>query len=491
MNFSRRDFIKTVGASAGIFAAAGIPAAHATILPEPKKKIKADVIVVGSGMAATCAALQAAELGVKTIMIEKLPLEEIGGSTKFSGGSIGVASEDTPESKQIFFEEIDKASLGRGNKEIMKVIAENSLENTRWIRSYGPTAPDPMYRPGKKAKSVIFDPGMYRNMRVVLAKLREAYQQKLKGQIHCDTKARQLLLNDKGEVIGVRAETKAGLVDYMGKVVLGTGGYARNKEMLEMYVGPDADEAWYRGSQGNTGDGHLMAKEIGAGLVRMGGSESIMLANVSPVNPHAGNPSYIVQYGLMINVKGKRYIDEGLGYGYVCPVLLNQPMQTAAMVFDSEMRTKFGAIDVMVKLFDTNKIPYVQADTLEGLAEKINVPKDEFMKTVQDYNAAVKPDGTAINLVPQKTNSAIKLEKGPYYAFYPLMPGITLTFGGININTDAQVMQADGRVIKGLYAAGECAGGVFHHEYYSVGLPLANAMTMGRIAGRNAAKLKL
>jgi flavocytochrome c len=482
---SRREALKTVGV-AGSAVIAGIPLAEATILPAAATQVKADVIVVGTGLAGMSASLQAAELGAKVVILDKMPEELVGGSSKFSGGSIGVASADTPEAKEKFFKAVAARSLGKGNEVIMKVIAENSLDASNWLRKYGAKAPPPMPRPGLEGASVIYEPGMYRSMRVQILPLIREQVKKMGAVFHFDTKARQLILDNKAAVIGVRAETKDGLVDYMGKVVLATGGFAANKEMLEIYVGPDADEAWYRGNPGNTGDGHLMAKEIGAGLVRMGGTNTLVLGMVSKANPHAGNPSYILQFGLCINKKGERYTDEGQLYGHATPPLLSQPGQEAAIIFDQATLEERGAVEIMLKVYKDNNVPYLQADTIEDLAKKLGYPVEALVKTVNDYNAAVK-DGKAMGANPPKSAFAMKIAEAPFYAFSELVPGITLTFGGITITERAEVTQADGRVIKGVFAAGECAGGVFHYEYHPVGLPCANALTMGRVAGRNAA----
>ena len=121
-------------------------------------------------------------------------------------------------------------------------------------------------------------------------------------------------------------------------------------------------------------------------------------------------------------------------------------------------------------------------------AGKINVPPAQLVKTITEFNNAVK-DGKAPGAVPPKEGLAYKVEKPKFYAIYPLVPGITLTFGSIKTNTKAQVLEADGRVMPGIYAAGECAGGLFYDDYVGGG-SLANCLATGRIAGRQAAAAK-
>jgi len=112
----------------------------------------------------------------------------------------------------------------------------------------------------------------------------------------------------------------------------------------------------------------------------------------------------------------------------------------------------------------------------------------KFVQTVTEFNNAVK-DGKALEANPAKATLAHKIQAPKFYAFYPMVPGITLTFGGIRINGKAQVLEADGTPIGGLYAAGECAGGLYYDDYIG-GASLANCVVMGRIAGKEAAAQK-
>jgi succinate dehydrogenase/fumarate reductase flavoprotein subunit len=130
----------------------------------------------------------------------------------------------------------------------------------------------------------------------------------------------------------------------------------------------------------------------------------------------------------------------------------------------------------------------IEADSLSELASKIQVPPTALEQTITEYNAAVK-ENKALEANPPKTAFAYKIATPKFYAFSPLVPGITLTFGGIKINDKAQVQEADGRVIGGLYAAGECAGGLYYDDYIGGG-SLVNCLVMGRVAGKMAAAEK-
>jgi succinate dehydrogenase/fumarate reductase flavoprotein subunit len=270
-------------------------------------------------------------------------------------------------------------------------------------------------------------------------------------------------------------------------VIIAAGGYGANREMLESFVDPDADEMMVRGVKSATGDGLVMAHEAGAMWVNMGGMASVHVAAVSPKNTSAGNPFMAVAYTVGINKDGKRYIDESLGYVANGKATMKQPGQTVALIFDEELKKQPG-VATAVKQFAGLGIDIVEAGSLSELASKIGAPAAALEQTIADFNAAVK-DGKALDAKPPKTAFAYKIASPKFYAFYPLMPGITLTFGGIKINEKAQAQEADGTVIPGLYAAGECAGGLYYDDYIG-GASLANCLVMGRIAGQEAAAAK-
>jgi len=163
---------------------------------------------------------------------------------------------------------------------------------------------------------------------------------------------------------------------------------------------------------------------------------------------------------------------------------MNQPGQKVAMIFDENIKRNPGVTGA-VKQFERIGLEVIQARSIAELAAKIQVPATQLEKTIADFNTAVK-DGAALTAQPPKKAFAFKIETPPFYAFYPLVPGITITFGGIKINAQAQVQEADGKIIPGLFAAGECAGGLYYDDYIG-GASLANCLVMGRIAGQQAA----
>ena len=155
-----------------------------------------------------------------------------------------------------------------------------------------------------------------------------------------------------------------------------------------------------------------------------------------------------------------------------------------ALVFDQAV-ADMPEGQAVISNFDRLGIEIIKANTLDELAAKINVPADALKETVTSFNAAVQ-NGQALAADPPKAAHAVRIEKPPFYALYPLGPGITLTFGGIRINLRRQALDADGKPIGGLYPAGECVGGYFVGDYVG-GASLTRCLVDGRIAGRNTA----
>lgn len=335
---------------------------------------------------------------------------------------------------------------------------------------------------GYRAKAWVPAPGLYRGMPRVLEKLREVLLKK-GGKIAYETKAKELIMGSSGRVAGVKAIDRAGVKDYMADaVIIASGGFAANKEMLVQWIDPHADGMMVRGRPWITGDGLKMAEDAGAVLVSMEGMTALHVAAVSPQNTAAGNPFMAVPLYLGINKEGKRYVDESKGYVANGKATMKQPGQRIALVFDEEVKNT-GPGTTAYKLFQGLGIPVIEADTVEELASKIGVPPAALKATIDEFNNAVK-DGKALGITPPKEANA-KVMKPKFYAFYPMVPGITLTFGGIKVNTNTQVLEADGRIIPGLYAAGESVGGLFYDDYVGGG-SLARCVVLGRIAGKNA-----
>lgn len=483
-DLSRRTILAGMGVGAGAMGLAGISSARAAVLPEPANRDEFDVVVIGSGIAGCAAALEAASAGARVAVIEKASERLAGGNSLLAGGIFAMPRADTDTARKELVEDFIRKALGRGNHEVYALIAANARGDVAWLKTMGieflPEGEMPPYRIATATAA----PGPYMGMPRTLKTLRDRIAE-MGGTFHFETKARQLVMNERGAVSGVRAVGPSGVVQHDAKsVVIASGGYAGNTALLETYASPNAGAMMVRGIRWATGDGLLMAQEAGAGLAGMGGLMSLHIAAVDPVETAAGNPFALLPHAIAVNRDGKRFIDESKGYVAHGKAVLDQPLQTSTLIADERIREMAGPASSFAS-FERLGIRIIEADSLGDLAAQIEVPADALETTVAEFNAAVA-DGGAPGANPPKATLAYRIEGPRYYAFHPLRPGITLSFGGIMINADARALEADGRIIPGLFAAGEGAGGVFHDDYVG-GASLANCLVMGRIAGRNAA----
>ena len=201
--------------------------------------------------------------------------------------------------------------------------------------------------------------------------------------------------------------------------------------------------------------------------------------------------------GLIVNLHGERFVDEGAdfrNYTYVKygRAIIEQPRRAAFQIFDQKV------IHLLREEYRIREVTKAEDATLEGLARKLEIDVDGFVRTVREYNAAVQPgaynpaikDGKGTRgLTPPKSNWALPLDAPPFVGF-AVTTGITFTFGGLRITGDAQVVDAEQRPIPGLYAAGELVGGLFYQNYPG-GAGLMAGSVFGRIAGRAAARAAL
>jgi tricarballylate dehydrogenase len=321
-----------------------------------------------------------------------------------------------------------------------------------------------------------------------------ASARRLGVEFHFDTTARSLL-TENGAVVGVAAHTDGGDREFLGAVVLACGGFQGNQEMMARYHGGRAltCRPVARGGHYNKGEGIEMAVGIGAAT-----AGNFALFHAEPVDPrssHAEAAIFCFPYGILVNKAGERFIDEARGpvdawYERTTRVIQSQVDGIAWVILDQQSL----AVPNITSGIRTDVAP-VSAPTIEALAGQLAVPVDALVTTVAHYNAACSgaefdyraPDGLATQgLAPPKSNWARPLTEAPFVA-YPIMASNVFTFGGLKTNARAEVVDRDGRPIRGLYAAGELTG--LYYSNYAGSTSVLRGATFGRIAGGAAATL--
>ncbi len=486
-----------------------------------------DVLVVGGGNAALTAALAAAEQGAQVVVLERAPIEERGGNSRFTAGAIRVVYnglEDllklmpdlTEEEKRNsdfgvytsdqYFDDIARVTQDRANPDMAELLVTRSFDTLQWLRGKGIRFM-PMY--GRQAFKVDGKMKFWGGLTVeaygggpgLIEMLHKAVE-KNGVQVLYGTRA-QALLTDSNGVWGVTVRQHQRNFDISAKaVVLACGGFESNAEWRTRYLGPGWDLAKVRGTRFNTGDGIRMALDIGAmPYGNWSGCHAVAWDRNAPefgdlaVGDNFQKHSY--PFGLMINARGERFVDEGADfrnytYAKYGRLILEQPGQFCWQVFDSKVT------HLLRDEYRIRQVTKAKADTLEELAKKLEgVDGAAFLKTVAAYNAAVRQDipfnpaikdgRRADGLPVPRANWANTLDKPPYEA-YAVTCGLTFTFGGLKIDNDGRVIDTEGAPIRGLYAAGELVGGLFYFNYPG-GTGLMSGSVFGKIAGTSAGKL--
>jgi tricarballylate dehydrogenase len=319
------------------------------------------------------------------------------------------------------------------------------------------------------------------------------------GQIHYNSEAVRLSIAADGGVEGVVVRSSDGRLRTLPSkaVVLASGGFEGNAEMLTRYIGPNACDLKLLapGLASNQGAGIRMAMEAGGATA--GQFDMIHAELVDSRTARADAANYAHPYGIVVNGDAERFYDEGQGtfeqtFELIAYEVWRNQKQKAFFIADQTIAAYPGVL----ALIDTD-MPPIEAATLSELAAKLGLDPGKLAKTVSEYNAAAGPqefdpnrrDGKSTRgLVPPKSNWAYPLEKPPFFA-YPLTAAICFTYGGVRTDTQARVVTAGGVAIPNLYAAGEIVG-LYYHEY-PAGTSVLKALTFGRIAGVGAARAAL
>ena len=485
----------------------------------------ADVIVVGAGNAAFCAALVAQEQGAEVLMLEAAPQEESGGNSRFTAGSMRVAYDGVEDIKTLvpdltpaeiegtdfgtytaaqFFDDMARVTQHRADPDLVELLVTKSFATLNWMRGKGVRL-IPIY--GRQAFKIDGKFKFWGGLTVetvgggpgLVARLTQAAQ-KRGIAIRYGTRALELLY-DGSCVEGVRVRHNGAVQELRAKsVVLACGGFEANAEWRARYLGPPWDLAKVRGSRYNTGDGIRMALEIGGSPHgNWSGCHAVQWEMNAPefgdlkVGDQFQKHSY--PFGILINATGKRFLDEGADfrnytYAKYGGVVLQQPGQFAWQIFDQKVK------HLLRDEYKIRQITKVTANSIAEFAQKldgVNVP--EFLKTVKEWNKAVRTD-VAFNpnikdgrctqgLAVDKSNWANLRIDAPPFEGYAVTCGVTFTFGGLRINTDAAVLNTDYQPIRGLFAAGELVGGLFYCNYPG-GTGLMSGAVFGKIAGTSA-----
>jgi tricarballylate dehydrogenase len=454
-----------------------------------------DVLVLGGGNAAMCAALSARRAGAEVVVLEGAPEHFRGGNsrhtrdvrymhTRTNAYVTGLYPEDE------FWDDLIRVTGGKTDERLARLTIRQSEDLDEWMAEHGVKWQKPLRGTLHLARTNLFMLGGGRGM------MNGYYETARRLGVHIlyDALVQELAIKDgvfdhavvvlKGErrEIGAKA------------VVTAAGGFEANIEWLKRYWGDAADNYIIRGTPYNTGT--VLASLLELGAATTGDPREFHAVAVDARAPKfdGGIVTRLdsVPFGIVVNRDGKRFYDEGEDfwpkrYAIWGGLIARQPDQVAYSIIDADVIDKF-----MPSVFHP-----VESPTLEGLAQQLGLDPAATVAAVEEFNRSIVTGGTfnpgelddchTQGLTPPKSHWAVPIKKPPFYG-YPLRPGITFTYMGVKVDDSARIIMHTGQPAANMTAAGELMAGNILGKGYLAGFGLTIGAVFGRIAGREAAK---
>lgn len=492
---SLKNAVKTCLKEAGVDVAAYETEVHDEDTVEDAYNV--DVVVIGGGGAGLAAAISAEQNGATVLVLEKTGL--LGGSTNVSEGALNAVDPKRQgamgieDSVEKFIDQTYTGGHSTGNMDLITYMCENSMASVEWLESLGVEFKDEV----GTATGALWQRSHYTKTPSGNSYTR-IFEKYIAGSdnlnVLFDTPATALVTDENGAVVGVKAEHNGReiTVNTNKGVIIATGGFGANKEMLGQYntgVWAHVDVTSlgctnaYLSAQG---DGITMGTAVGAALTGMSDIQ------IHPCGtPGTGLMENIRTSGrnrIFVSTEGERFVNEGAARDVLAQAIFDLEDQTYWIVVNSiryperDWADANGAtIANMVALGVV-----VEADTLEELAEKTGMDAAKLQASMDDYNAIIRGEKEDTLGFVANNQADQEMTEGPWYACKKV-PTVHHTMGGLKIDTATHVLNEAGEIITGLYAAGEVTGGI-HGENRLGGNAIADCMTFGRLAGANAAK---
>ena len=492
--FSAKGFIDAVNDAAkkaGVTLAKADKKALKKAARKLPKTSNYDVVVIGAGGAGFSAAITARNAGANVVLLEKMPA--VGGNSLISGAEMNVAknwvqpklgiNDDSPE---LHAEDTFKGGDGKGDMKVINVMTHQALDAAKWCRDYlGVRFEDDnlFFFGGHSRKRALIPVG--HTGTEFIAKF-QAKADELGIPVITNMKAEELIKDKDGRVVGVKATMDGSEYTFNAKggVVLATGGFGANPEMVKKY-NPKIDERFKTtDAPGTTGEALYMAERAGAQLVNMGYIQTYPICD-----PISGAIELIADArfdgAIMLNQEGKRFVEELQRRDVLSEAILNQTGRYCWVLWND----KIGSISNTVKAHANEYEAFTKqgimttCDDLKCIADFTKIPFDQLRKTVKRVSdMAGKGNDKDFN----HRAGLMDMQQGKYYVI-KAVPSTHHTMGGVRINEKAEALTAEGKVIPGLWAAGEVTG-VTHGTNRLGGNAYTDIIVFGRIAGEAAAK---
>ena len=492
--FSAKGFIDAVNDAAkkaGVTLAKADKKALKKAARELPKTSNYDVVVIGAGGAGFSAAITAKNAGANVVLLEKMPA--VGGNSLISGAEMNVAknwvqpklgiNDDSPE---LHAQDTFKGGDGKGDMKVINVMTHEALDAAKWCRDYlGVRFEDDnlFFFGGHSRKRALIPVG--HTGTEFIAKF-QAKADELGIPVITNMKAEELIKNKDGRVVGVKATMDGSEYTFNAKggVVLATGGFGANPEMVKKY-NPKIDERFKTtDAPGSTGEALYMAERAGAELVNMGYIQTYPICD-----PLSGAIELIADArfdgAIMLNQEGKRFVEELQRRDVLSEAILNQTGQYCWVLWNDNIGKISNTVKAHANEYEafTKQGIMTTCDDLKCIADFTKIPFDQLQKTVKRVSdMAGKGNDKDFN----HRAGLMDMQQGKYYVI-KAVPSTHHTMGGVRINEKAEALTAEGKVIPGLWAAGEVTG-VTHGTNRLGGNAYTDIIVFGRIAAGPAAK---
>ena len=492
--FSSKGFLDAVADAAkkaGVTLSKADKKAIKKVVKTLPKESSYDVVVIGAGGAGFSAAIEAKNAGANVVLLEKMPA--VGGNSLISGAEMNAAknwvqpklgiNDDSPE---LHAEDTYKGGDMKGDMNVIKVMTHNALDAAKWCRDYlGVRFEDDnlFFFGGHSRKRALIPIG--HTGTEFITKF-QAKADELGIPVITNMKAEELIKDKSGRVVGVKATMNGASYTFNAKggVVLATGGFGANPEMVKKY-NPKIDERFKTtDAPGTTGEALYMAERAGAQLVNMGYIQTYPICD-----PISGVIELIADArfdgAIMLNQEGKRFVEELQRRDVLSEAILKQTGGYCWVLWND----KIGSISNTVKEHPTEYEAFTKqgimatCDDLKCVADFTKIPFDSLKGTV---NRVSSMTGKGNDKDFNHRSGLVDMTQGKYYVI-KAVPSVHHTMGGVRINEKAQALTAEGKAIPGLWAAGEVTG-VTHGTNRLGGNAYTDIIVFGRIAGKAAAE---
>lgn len=492
--FSSKGFLDAVADAAkkaGVTLSKADKKAIKKVVKTLPKESTYDVVVIGAGGAGFSAAIEAKNAGANVVLLEKMPA--VGGNSLISGAEMNAAknwvqpklgiNDDSPE---LHAEDTYKGGDMKGDMNVIKVMTHNALDAAKWCRDYlGVRFEDDnlFFFGGHSRKRALIPVG--HTGTEFITKF-QAKADELGIPVITNMKAEELIKDKSGRVVGVKATMNGASYTFNAKggVVLATGGFGANPEMVKKY-NPKIDERFKTtDAPGTTGEALYMAERAGAQLVNMGYIQTYPICD-----PISGVIELIADArfdgAIMLNQEGKRFVEELQRRDVLSEAILKQTGGYCWVLWND----KIGSISNTVKEHPTEYEAFTKqgimatCDDLKCVADFTKIPFDSLKGTV---NRVSSMTGKGNDKDFNHRSGLVDMTQGKYYVI-KAVPSVHHTMGGVRINEKAQALTAEGKAIPGLWAAGEVSG-VTHGTNRLGGNAYTDIIVFGRIAGKAAAE---